>query len=54
MPTPILQIKRIVLFLISPFIALAYMAAIPVVGFSMLMRARKAHAQGDAKAGAAK
>ena len=28
MPTPILQIKRIVLFLISPFIALAYMAGI--------------------------
>jgi hypothetical protein len=36
----VLQIKRIVLFLFSPFIALAYMASIPVVGIVMLLRSR--------------
>ncbi|MGE4073645.1 MAG: hypothetical protein AB7E72_20935 [Lysobacterales bacterium] len=38
----ILQVKRIILFLISPFIALAYMAAIPIVAVSMLKEIRKA------------
>lgn len=37
----ILQIKRIIMFLLSPFIALGYMAAIPVVGIGVLLSSRK-------------
>ena len=41
----IAQLKRIVLFLLSPFIALAYMAVFPGVAMRMLLSGNKGESQ---------
>jgi hypothetical protein len=41
----IAQLKRIVLFLLSPFIALAYMAVFPGVALKMLVSGNTGEAQ---------
>ena len=51
MSKPIAQLKKIVMFLVSPLFAFGYMALFPLVALGMLLKGNKGEPEGSGRAG---